>query len=496
MAKGFKPTSGELEFANLVKEQFAQPLEQPTKKGFLSHMKQLTDTVKQFTDPIESINRAGVRGVLKGFQGAGELLSSGQPLAPADENIREPTDLFGPSTTEQPQEQLVGFNELIKDLIPSIPQQNEFLQPVQQFAEDVAERGGEILPFAAAGGGGIPQAFVRSTAAGVSGETAKGLGFGPVGQAIAEIPAFGSPKFGKKIIPKKSQREVVQFARDQGLSEKAIAPLLQTERKGSGLLGKFANRGKRAQEALELAREGRNTVFTNLKSLPESQLKPSEAAIGSLFEDVRTLVRELPVETGKLLENDLNKFLDSAKTQGDLAILWDAINFQFTKKGGKRLQPLKESITRVLQETSPEFAKQFELTIDLAKRFQSVTKQLTPTQASKLVEQFQLYKAPIQLAIGVSTGTLPWVTGALVSEVAGKELAREMLTNPRLQNLGGQMVTAMKKSSVALARSTWNQITREIRKSGIDQDTIDKLQDVDIEEFIETIDLSENGKKK
>lgn len=485
MAKGFKPTGGELEFANFVKQQSTQPSDQPKEKGFVSQF---------IEEPIISSGRAALRGVLKGFQGAGEFLSSGQPTAPADEDVREPTDLFGPSPTFERQEEPLDFNEVIRDLIPPIPQENESVQPIQQFVEDVFERGGEILPFAASGGGAVAP-FVRSGLAGLLGETAKTLGFGPVGQAIAEIPAFGSPKFGKKIIPKKSQREIVKFARDQKLTEKQIAPLLQTERKSSGLLGKFSNRGKRAQESLELAREGRNTVFTNLKALPESQLKPSQPAIESLFQDTRELLKELPVEVGNLLENDFNKFLESGQTQGDLAILWDGINFQFAKRGGKRLQPLKESITRIFQETSPEFAKQFELTMDLAQRFQSVTKQLTPTQASKLVEQFQLFKAPIQLALGVSTGTLPWVTGALVSEVAGKELAREMLTNPRLQNLGGQMVTAMKKSSVALAKSTWNQITREIRKSGIDQDTVDQLQDIDIDEFIKVIDLSENGKK-
>ncbi len=479
MAKGFKPTDGELEFANFVKQQSAQqssqpsdqPSDQPKEKGFVSQ-------VKEFVDPAENLFRAGVRGVVKGGR---DILKQG-----------------GPFVSQLVQGEDEDFSRALEKLLPPIAQQTQLGEKEQrnkEFTQDVFERAGERLPLLVGGEGAVAP-FVRSGLAGLLGETAKGLGFGPVVQTIAETPAFIAPKFGKNIIPKKSQREFVEFARGQELSEKQIAPLLQTERRGSGLLGKLANRGKRAQDALELAREGRNTAFSNLKALPEAQLKPSQSAIGSLFQDVRDLLKELPVQVGNLLEKDLTKFLESGQTQGDLAILWDGINFQFAKRGGKRLQPLKESITRIFQETSPEFAKQFELTMDLAKRFQSVSKQLTPTQASKLVEQFQLFKAPLQLVTGVVTGTFPWVAGALASEVAAKELAREMLTNPRLQNLGGQMVTAMKNSSVALANSAWNSIVREIRLSGIDQDTVDKLQDVDIEEFINTVDLSENGKKK
>jgi len=475
MAKGFKPTGGELEFANFVKQQSAQQADQqadqPKEKGFVSQ-------VKEFVAPAENLFRSGVRGVVKGGR---DILKQG-----------------GPFVSQLVQGEDEDFSRALEKLLPPIAQQTQLGEKEQrnkEFTEDVFERGGEILPLLVGGEGGLVEPFVRSGLAALLGQTAKGLGFGPVVQTIAETPALIAPKFGKNIIPKKSQREFVEFARGQELSEKQIAPLLQTERKGASLISKFSSRGKKTQEALEFTREGRNKAFSNLKSLPESQLKPSQPAIESLFQDTRELIKELPVEVGNLLENDFNKFLDSGQTQGDLAILWDAINFQFSKRGGKRLQPLKESITRIFQETSPEFAKQFELTIDLGKRFQNIKKLLTPTQASEIGEALQIAKAPVQTAWGISTGNYTMILEVL-GEFGAKQVAREMLINPRLQNLGGQMVTAMKNSSVALAQSTWNAIVREIRLSGVDQDTIDTLQDVDIDEFIETLGLSKSGKRK
>lgn len=405
---------------------------------------------------------------------------------------------FGRTLPQSPEEErpLTRFAEEQLQRTPDPERLEEDEEP--DIFEQLAERGGRILPFALSGRlfggqtGSAREALVRSGAAGAAGETAE-QAFGPIPGAVAEMGAFSFPSMGKQIQPTSAQEEFVQFARSQGLTEEQIAPLLQEDTALTRTLGGFSRKGRRAEKAIEAAKEGQNTAFANLEALPEAQSRLTTATQNTFFKESEKILRDLPNDVRQQIASDFGDFLNSDRTAGDLVNLWQDINFQFQKRGGNRLQRLKEPIKNALQEINPNFADQFELTNDLSKRFFRARKNLTPNQSVELAEKFRLASAPAQLAWGITTGNFP-IIAELVGEFGARELSRELLINPRFQNLSGKMVTAIKKNSAPLAKSAFNDMVKSLQKAQVDQETIDKLQDVDIDEFIEQFNLKDDQK--
>jgi len=460
----FTASPDELEFAKLVNQESESISGGQEEKYF-----GLLNKTQDFLGNAESLFRQGLRGALEGTIELGRL------------GARSEGAIFKEEQT---------FPEELKQLLVD---ENKEKTGLQEFAENVAFRAGKTAPLLAGGEFKGPEIAGRSILSATGGQTAEELGLGPFGQLAAEFPGLAGPNiFEKNIIPKKSQKEFVEFLRNQNLSEEAIAPFLGQERKGSGLFSAFSNRGKRAQESLNLAREGRNTAYSNLRSLPESQIQITPQIQNELFKEVNSHLKQLPVETRNLLKDDLNKFLNSEKNLGDLSILYNSVNFQFPKRGGKTLQNVNRLIEESITKLSPEFGEQFKLTNEVGRKYHQVRDSLKPNVYTDAIKFFQIAKAPIQVAAGVFTGNYPVILEVL-GEVAAKEVAREMITNPRLQNLSGKMASAIKNSSPQLARSVWAKTIEEMRNSGIDQETIDKFQDVDVDEFLEAFEQSKDN---
>jgi len=137
----------------------------------------------------------------------------------------------------------------------------KYLPTGESALEAGAERTGEILPFAAGGGLG---GYFKAIGAGATGESLKRAGAPEWAQNLAELAIFMSPTGAKKISPKPSQREAVDFLRKKGLSEKAIAPLIKEE-KTIRRLGKFSHKGQRVIDRLKETHEKLGSGYDELK---------------------------------------------------------------------------------------------------------------------------------------------------------------------------------------------------------------------------------------
>ena len=441
--------------------QTRQPLERPTS---------LSQFFADSAQNVESAGRAALRGGLEGF---GIL-----------------ADMFGglPAKTGSELEQRQNRAQILEEMIPPTAEYEE--GSAQALTEDFLQRSGKLAPLVA------NPASLTGTAAAVlsgagAGTVAKELGFGQTGQDIAEGlgaigPGIATNLFRKGIqAGSVEQEQFINRLKNQGFTDKQIAPLLASDRPlTSAVAGKATRLRSAPGSGLQEARTLRNQVFQDLQSLPQASQKASPNALRKFSKNINEKVNKLPKEIENLIRDDLNKFFASDQTNADATILWDAINTQFGKRGGKRLQPLKEEITEILQNASPEFAEQFLFANKVGQRFAKIDKVLRPTTTNEIVSAFKTAKLPFQVAYGMFTGN-PFLLGEAAFELAIPKVAEKYLTSPRAQNISKKFATAVKKNSVPLMRSALSEMQKAIEKDSPDNEVSDLLQQVDAEEFLD-----------
>lgn len=381
---------------------------------------------------LRSLLSAPVKGIAKAL---GKFGSFAAPLVLEDEPLEERIKILEAGKKEREK-----FEQgTLENLLPT----------KERFAEKALERGGEMLPTSLIGGGGVLQGGIRALLAGFAGEGIKEAGGGPLAQTIGEVATLGAPKLGKNILPTKSQKSIVDFARQHGLSEHEIAPLIQSPKKLS-FFSKMAKKGGKTEDALQKSLDARKRIYSQLEASPAAQSSISNQIASDFLSETGTLVQKLPAN---LRQKAFQDYMDLAKKikTGDAKVsdfmnLWGDLNYEISQ-GSKGLGILKDPIEKVFKKASPGFSEDFELTRDLYKRFYPVAKKLKSSVSEELLDAGELGG----LLYGVAKGKLGLLTEILGVESA-RRLSREMLINPRLQNLHLQMVNALNANKFSVAK--------------------------------------------
>lgn len=172
--------------------------------------------------------------------------------------------------------------------------------PNEEFAENTIAREEDILPFLLTGNfGGVGKVagqilaaaqlssgplkevliqgakdlispLSRALGADASGAAAENYGAPEWLQALAEVPAQFTPSFRSKILPNKAQQTLVKQARNLGLTEKDIPPLIQSERNHK-VLNLFASKSSKTQESLLNSYDAVGKVYGQLSNRPEAK---------------------------------------------------------------------------------------------------------------------------------------------------------------------------------------------------------------------------------
>lgn len=334
-----------------------------------------------------------------------------------------------------------------------------FLPSNEGKVEETLERSGKILPSIASGGAGIIPTVVRAGSAAIAGQTAKEAGFGETGQAVAETLATLTPKFSKNITPTKAQKEIVQEARRLGLSEKELVPLVQSEKKQK-ILSKFASRGEDMQDILKGSKKAVDNLYNVLEQSPNAKNAISDQNKRKLMIGFKDKFENLPDELRKKIAPDFHDLINGEITGDKLINFWQDLNHHI-KKGNTKLGTLKDPILKAMDEVSPEFAKDFQSINKLYQNSAKIRQRLNPRDEgilSKLLSK----TAPYRAIAGFITGYQPLLIEAL-GEVAGKSISKNMLTNPRLQNIGVQMMHAASENKIQLAKNLKEILKKESR---------------------------------
>ncbi len=356
----------------------------------------------------------------------------------------------GPITRSQQEQQL---EQLLGD-------------PEAGFAEKAIERGAEIAPYLAGGEAGLLPKLGRTALTALAGQTAEEFGLGELAQTGAEIAAMGLPGFRKKIVPTKSQEEVVKMLRRRGLTEEQIAPLIPSERK-SALLSKIGARGYRTRKAAQRTKDALGDLYSQINLEGEKLPILSSNRASSLQSELMSKLEKLPSSIRKTAEKDLNELFRKPVKASDLINFWQDINSQINwkslKGGKKRLNSLKTPLLEGIKDVSPELARDFELTNKQYSKFNNLYKNLQPQSLDRwmtLGETGAFFYSLMKYG--------PKGAASVVGTDVARRIASEMLINPHLQNLMKQMGKALQQNKVGIAKKIQDKMVKELKKEGID----------------------------
>jgi hypothetical protein len=376
-----------------------------------------------------SIPSAALKGLIEGTVALGEI------MGPTQETYQG-----------QRQREKLQRDEALKQLLPT----------EEGFIEGAAQRIGRNAPFFMTGAGSALGNAVRSGAAGLLGQTAEEFGAPEWAQAAAEIAPGIAPALGKKIIPSGSQKQMLEEARKIGLSEEAIAPLLQSEKK-LATLSPIAAKGARSEAALERTKSEIGSVFEELKQRPESRVVLAQPQSDALVSKLQSTLEKMPDAVRRLVKQDFLDFSRKPVSGEEIMNFWADINHHI--QGNPQLGILKEPLQKALTTINPALGHDFEVANKLYSAYSKSASKLKPSFWEKGIKVGE----GIGLVKGIMTGDFSLISSVVGMEAA-RRLATESLLNPRMQNLTAQMAQALSKNKAAVADRLWDRMASEVGK--------------------------------
>lgn len=370
---------------------------------------------------------------------------------------------FGPLQSN-PLEQAINPQRNPQDIAQFI---NQALPSNEGFLENTLARAGKILPFLASGGSSLASIGLRSALGGASGQIAEELGAPEWLQSLAELPAQIAPSLrnvfssNPRLNPGNSQIETVQKARNLGLNEKEITPLVQSDF-NRNILSKIANRGNRTQEALKNSYDAIGRVYGRLSENPEALKSLNANQANKVGSEIQSTLSGMPAGLRNTIGEDLTDLLNNPITGKSLINFYQDVNY-YVGKGDRQLGLLKEPITKALGQISPKLGEDFISTNKLYQSYHEIAKDLKPS----IVSDFLAGTEPLSLLYGAISGNYPLIAGT-IGEMAARKMAANLLLNPRFQNFSRQIVQALNKNKFGVAQKILESMTEFAREEDPD----------------------------
>lgn len=391
---------------------------------------------------LRSVLSAPLKGIVKGVQSIGEFAA---PIAFEDVPFEQRQKILeeGSKATEKFQK---GTLE-------------KYLPTKTDYLESSLEKAGEELPSLSLGGGTFMTNLARSVLSGFGQESVKRLGGGPLAQSIIGMLAISAPDLSKKIIANKSQKSLVDFMRNKGFTEEEIAPLLPGVGKRF-FFGKLAKKTKRSEEVLGKTRDAISRVYKDLEQSPIGKKPLTQQEITDFLNESTNIFYKIPASLRKEILPDYMDFIreisKGSANRSSLMNLWNDINY--FSKDKKIFGLLKEPLEKVFSK-DPSFQKDFEMIREVSKKFYPISKTLKPGMVEGLLD------AGEAMSLVYYLGKMNFGAAAsILGMEATRNLFREMLINPRLQNLHKKMLKAINDGQFSLAKKISQQITDPYQK--------------------------------
>lgn len=351
------------------------------------------------------------------------------------------------------------------------------------------ERGLEAAPsLLAIPGSGLLSNTLRSLGAGLLGQSAEELGFGPSGQALAELPAYGAPSLRRRIPLARGERELGEFARRSGLTEQDLTLSLGKRGPLRDLGVDISSKGGRTVARFEGTQRNLGRVWDDLRSSPQAMRTLDAQGQQELVRNLTRRMNRLPAEQRNRIMRDYDDLLESNFSGDSLINFWQDLNY-YISRGETGLGILKRDLQNSLMRISPELGNDFRLLNRLYGNFSELAGRMGPNIADALINAGER-----GLVIhAISTGNLP-ILKKIIGPIAGRQFARELVTNPRFYNTSRRFVQGIAQGSPAIARKAYDKLLREVGSSNAE--LAKKMAGFNVEEFIDSIPSNPTKEEK
>jgi len=420
----------------------------------------------QPSESRENLKKLG-KGIYKGAldvpQSVGDVLTFFQESVPTQ--ILKSLGVKEPITPRSPG----------RDIMESVSALQEFVPEDSSLLSEGARRLTRSLagaPFGAGAVGGL----LGAEAAGLGAKkTAEALGASEGVQETADILgsllSAGKGTLAKKLSPGKKLQEFVKEARKKGLTEKEITPLIQSEKK-LATLSKFAHKGEKTRKLFKSLENKLGDSYELIKKDASKLPRISTDSSRKLYEDFRKIKKDFEKTLAaapdkksaiSFIDEAMKEIRNKATSPEKLINFWQdinqAVNWNAIKGGKKKIAELKKPILDALQKESPSLAKDFEITNELYAKYKKAAKKLRP----EVFDTWLNKSEATALGLGIATGN-----PSLLKKVAGitgsRILARELLTNPKFQNISNKMLEAIQKNKPQQVDALLKMIRKDLKE--------------------------------
>ena len=365
------------------------------------------------------------------------------------EGLTRAGQMFGPLDTG------ISKNKALEQQTETLDQ---LLPTDEGFTQSALRRGLREAPSMLAFPGASASMLPRSIAAGFLGEAGKELGLPEWGQTALELTAFIGPDITKKLIETGNNKELIEYGKKFGFSDKELTPLLQSDFKKKWL-SKLAPKRGATQEALKATHARLKDSYKAIQK-SETALQPvSESISSDLTKKLEAAFDEMPSAVKNLVKEDYQKLLEKPMTADSIMNFYADVSHYFSPQT-KQLSILKEPIKEAIRSVSPELGKDFDMINKLYSKYYDISAKLKPDLVSDLVTAGEI----LGITGSIVTGHYPTLI-SILGERAGKKLAQQMLINPHLQQLGEKIGIALNEGKYGIAAKLIQGYANKIFKS-------------------------------
>lgn len=380
--------------------------------------------------------------------------------------------IMGPTGVDTREE----FTESLDELLPT---------PNASFPERALRRGLKEAPTVLASPGSKLATLPRAIIGGFLGEGAKDLGLPEWAQSAAELTAYIGPDIIKKLLASGKDKEIIAAAREFGLSDEQITPLIQSEFKQKWL-SKLAPKRGSTQKTLASSKEALSQAYNTLKGSESGKKAVGEVGERLLQKKLDSTLFEMPSQVRSKIAKDVSDLFVRPVTGESLMNFYSDVSSSIGSNS-KQLSLLKPIIKEAANSISPKFGKEFELVTDLYRRYSNIAQKLGPTLTSDIIGAAET----LGIVGSITFGNYPALVGILGEQLA-KKVAQQMLLNPNFQMLGKKMGVAINTNKFNLARKVMQDYIKQVKKTS--PEAAKKLEDVgeeQLEEFFSSLPSTE-----
>lgn len=391
------------------------------------------------TSRARSIASAAPKGFIKGVQDLGNL-------AQAPTNWL--TGKIAPEFAEKKRQAFEKGNEFLE----------ETLLPTQKghALEDILEFSGRLGPTVALGEASIPMKAAQALTGGATKKGLEELDFPEwaqdVGAGLSTVLPSGFRNLAKKgLSTSEKNKEMYDFLKSKGLTDKQITPILQSEAKVN-LLAPLASKGGRSTQIAEDIRSSLGPVYKDIKERGASKFLPRNQIVN--FENkLLNKLDDLHYSYRKLIDKDVKRLLNNPVTFKSLREFEREINNKIgSLEGGKaEIGILKEVTDEAKQWIDSSLYKDLKMVNKAYGKGLALADKLDPKGLEGLANLGQI-------------GSRIYSIASLAKHVGGRSLAREILTNPKLQGIHRKLLKSINDQKYNISIRLAEQIEKEIEK--------------------------------